>query len=308
MWLRSVISYSMNVDDETQCRTRNEAFKETECLHYQTSVCSDGRRNSLQNSGNSFHSDYIRSHNYRYSVVDESCNRRFLNHHLWIMQNPPPPQKKNCIRKPMGTVFIFVIYIFIYIFMCYFHILYTQIVLLLCLLLQKVVNDPVYSSLCSVVDHQILVMQWCKKHGHRYSFNNRDFLELTKEHSTLEVLRRTASLEDLELNEARVLLLNNEQGNWMELTKAFPKRCIQLFTYQICLLWFFIICSKSLTEWMKCRGPEVLNFLSYISKRVITQDFPSYRATFFYREVYDKHFMVIIFNNTTKKQKFIVLS
>jgi hypothetical protein len=86
-------------------------------------------------------------------------------------------------------------------------------VFLLCLLLQKVVSDPVFSSLCSVVDHQILVVQWCKERGHRYSFNNRDLLELTKEHSTLEVLRRTTSLEDLDLNEARTLLLNNEQGN-----------------------------------------------------------------------------------------------
>lgn len=188
--------------------------------------------------------------------------------------------------------------------MCYFHVLYTQMVLLLCLLLQKVVSDPVFSSLCSVVDHQILVMQWCKKHGHRYSFNNRDFLELTREHSTLEVLRRTASLEDLELNEARVLLLSNEQGNWIELTKAFPKLCIQLFIYQACLLWFFIICSKSLTEWMKFRGPEVLNFLKCTSERVIIQDFPCYKAIFFY----DKHFMVMAFNNTTKKQKFIMLS
>jgi hypothetical protein len=90
------------------------------------------------------------------------------------------------------------------------------------LLLQKAVSDPVFSSLCSVVDHQILVVQWCKKHGHRYSFNNRDFLELMKEHSTLEVLRRTASLEDLDLNEARALLLNSEQGNRIKLTKAIP--------------------------------------------------------------------------------------
>lgn len=63
------------------------------------------------------------------------------------------------------------------------------------------------------MDHQILVVQWCKKHGHGYSFNNRDIFLLTKEHSTLEVLRKTASLQDLDLNEARGLLhLNNEQG------------------------------------------------------------------------------------------------
>jgi hypothetical protein len=160
--------------------------------------------------------------------------------------------------------------------MCYFHILCTCIVLVF-LMLQKVVSDPVFSSLCSVVDHQILVVQWCKKHGHRYTFNNRDFLELTKEHSTLEVLRRTASLEDLELTEARVLLLNNEQGNWMELTKAVH----QLFIYQVCLLWFFIIHSKTLTEGMKFRGPEVLNFLICTSKRVIFQNVPCYGAAFF---------------------------
>ncbi|XP_021918501.1 uncharacterized protein LOC110829239 isoform X4 [Zootermopsis nevadensis] len=78
---------------------------------------------------------------------------------------------------------------------------------------KKGLNDPVFSSLCSVVDQQILVVKWCKDHGHRYSLNNRDFLELTMEHSTLEVLRRTAGLEDLELNEARMLLLsNNDQG------------------------------------------------------------------------------------------------
>jgi hypothetical protein len=100
---------------------------------------------------------------------------------------------------------------------------------LLCLLLQMVSNDPVFSSLCSVVDHQILVVQWCKSHGHRYSLNNRDFLDLTLEHSTLEVLRRTASLEDLELNEASMLLLsNNEQGNVMTFIKAFLKFCIFL--------------------------------------------------------------------------------
>jgi hypothetical protein len=76
------------------------------------------------------------------------------------------------------------------------------------------VNDPVFTSLCSVADHQMLVVQWCKKHGCRYSFTNRDLLELTREYSTLEVLRRTASLEDVELNETRILLLqSNEQGN-----------------------------------------------------------------------------------------------
>jgi hypothetical protein len=101
----------------------------------------------------------------------------------------------------------------------------------MCLLLQKVVSDPVFSSLCSLVDHQILVVQWCKKHGHRYSFNNRDFLELIKEHSTLEVLRRTASLEDLDWNEARMLLLNSEQGNWIALTKYFPGCAFTYFLY-----------------------------------------------------------------------------
>lgn len=96
----------------------------------------------------------------------------------------------------------------------YFRLGFYCLSVLLCLLLQKHVNDPVYASLCSVADHQMSVVQWCKKHGRRYSFSSRDLLELAREYSTLEVLRRTASLEDLELNEARVLLLqSNEQGN-----------------------------------------------------------------------------------------------
>jgi len=82
------------------------------------------------------------------------------------------------------------------------------------MMLQELLIDPVFTSLCTVADHQMSVVQWCKKHGRRYSFTNRDLLELTREYSTLEVLRRTASLEDLQLNEARSLLLqSNEQGN-----------------------------------------------------------------------------------------------
>ena len=105
-----------------------------------------------------------------------------------------------------------------YIFTHYCNVFYTWIVfcisVLLCWLLQKLANDPVYTSLCSVADHQMSVVQWCKKHGRRYSFTNRDLLELTREYSTLEVLHRTASLEDLQLYDARVLLLqSNEQGN-----------------------------------------------------------------------------------------------
>jgi len=96
----------------------------------------------------------------------------------------------------------------------YFILGFYGILVLLCLLSQKLITDPVFTSLCTVADHQMSVVQWCKKHGHRYSFTNRDLLELTRERSTLEVLRRTASLEDLELNEARALLLqSNEQGN-----------------------------------------------------------------------------------------------
>lgn len=87
------------------------------------------------------------------------------------------------------------------------------------------------------MDRQILVVQWCKNHGHKYSLNNRDFLELTMAHSTLEVLRRTESLDDLELNEARALLLpNDEQGNVMKCTKAFPKLHVCLFVRQVLLL------------------------------------------------------------------------
>ncbi|XP_069671907.1 uncharacterized protein Sptz isoform X2 [Periplaneta americana] len=80
---------------------------------------------------------------------------------------------------------------------------------------KKVVTDPVVSALCYVVEHQILVVQWCKKHGQRFSLNNKDFLQLTREHSTLEVLRRTTSLEDLEWNEARDLLLLNTKPDFL---------------------------------------------------------------------------------------------
>jgi hypothetical protein len=96
----------------------------------------------------------------------------------------------------------------------YFILGFYSISVLLCLLLQRLLIDPVFTCLCSVADHQMSVVQWCKKHGHRYSFSNRDLLELTREYSTLEVLRRTASLEDLQLNEARSLLLQSkEKGN-----------------------------------------------------------------------------------------------
>jgi len=96
----------------------------------------------------------------------------------------------------------------------YFILGFYSISVLLCLLLQKLVIDPVFKSLYTFADQQMSVVQWCKKHGRRYSFTNRDLLELTREYSTLEVLRRTASLEDLQLNEARSLLLqSNEQGN-----------------------------------------------------------------------------------------------
>jgi len=96
----------------------------------------------------------------------------------------------------------------------YFMIGFYSISVLLCLFSQRLVIDTVFTSLCSVADHQMSVVHWCKKHGRRYSFTNRDLLELTREYSTLEVLRRTASLEELQLNEARALLLqSNEQGN-----------------------------------------------------------------------------------------------
>ncbi|XP_066995944.2 uncharacterized protein Sptz [Anabrus simplex] len=63
---------------------------------------------------------------------------------------------------------------------------------------KKFKTDPVFSHLHAVLEHQMLLVKWCKMYGRNAALQSNEILHLVKENSTLETIRRTTNLAEVD--------------------------------------------------------------------------------------------------------------
>ncbi|XP_063235572.1 zinc finger FYVE domain-containing protein 26 isoform X2 [Bacillus rossius redtenbacheri] len=104
-------------------------------------------------------------------------------------------------------------------------------------------GDPALERLATALEDQVDVVRWCRRHGGAPGASDGSLLELAKDHSALEVLRRTADLAALDETEVRELLVTSGYSrggviepssnipNWQVIT--FDGFCIMMHAFTI---------------------------------------------------------------------------